>query len=463
MNVFQKTALNEWYTVALSVDPRGVGTVRITDSHGVVLATKGDLPVGLGPFFVILGQREGAPFTVGANEAVWASVEVSAAPSPAPTALTTPSSPAVTSEAQCTGAGEPGVSNGTHGTIHILSGTGIFSQVSPSNKRVVVPLGGSIDGTLSLQAVNHGPGFAVAPLIWTPSWGDLSNSWQVVSPWVRPGLTTLKTRISKIAPQSVGTYYIIFAFSMETNGASVASATNWALGQPVWGDGNDIGQFSSKQVNEAQTYGCTINNGLSEKGFQLLFLPADAITVEVGAAQTLPSSDSKANESGKGDIRTADFRNFQYQPNCLDKEAIHVANGEWKATKGDETDYFRVISVTFGDLIGDGHEDAVVLGACGGVANFEIGDILLFSMEAGSPHQFAELFPTDWGRGQQENGGDFQVSEIRVRNQHLAISFYAGGSHASPAWVVTATFHWSGSRFERVGMDRKPFTGWPRR
>ena len=97
-----------------------------------------------------------------------------------------------------------------------------------------------------------------------------------------------------------------------------------------------------------------------------------------------------------------------------------------------------------------------------GVRNFEIGDILVFFMEAGSPHLLAELSPMDWGKGEQDNGGDFQVSDLRVRNQRLAISFYAGGSHAEPAWVVTARFHWSGSRFERVGIDRKPFTGWPR-
>jgi hypothetical protein len=88
--------------------------------------------------------------------------------------------------------------------------------------------------------------------------------------------------------------------------------------------------------------------------------------------------------------------------------------------------------------------------------------VFVYSDETGAPQLLAQLSPPDWGKGEQDNGGDFQVSEIRVRNQQLTISFYAGGSHAGPEWVVTARFRWSGSRFERVGIDRKPFTGFSR-
>lgn len=75
-NVFQETDVNQWYTLVVSADARGVGTVTIADSGGATLAKRAGWPMGLGPFFIVLGQREGAPLTVGPNEAVWSSVAV---------------------------------------------------------------------------------------------------------------------------------------------------------------------------------------------------------------------------------------------------------------------------------------------------------------------------------------------------------------------------------------------------
>ncbi len=73
-NVFPETALNQWYTVVVSVDQSGIGTVTLSGSRGFMLANRTGLKVGSGPFFVVLAQREGAPFTVGPNEAIWESV-----------------------------------------------------------------------------------------------------------------------------------------------------------------------------------------------------------------------------------------------------------------------------------------------------------------------------------------------------------------------------------------------------
>jgi hypothetical protein len=56
----------------------------------------------------------------------------------------------------------------------------------------------------------------------------------------------------------------VFAFQLEMNGANVASATNWAKGQPVWGDGNDVAQFDPEQIAEAQQFGCTTDRWLSQ-------------------------------------------------------------------------------------------------------------------------------------------------------------------------------------------------------
>jgi hypothetical protein len=76
-NVFRMADVNQWYGIVVKIDARGIGTMSVTDVRGTSLATRAGWPIGgVGPFFVVLGQRAGAPLTVGPNEAVWSSVEV---------------------------------------------------------------------------------------------------------------------------------------------------------------------------------------------------------------------------------------------------------------------------------------------------------------------------------------------------------------------------------------------------
>lgn len=188
----------------------------------------------------------------------------------------------VTSSSECSGPGTATVSNGTHGSIRLLSGTGAFADLSLSQRTISVERGTPLNGTVRLSVVNQGPGFAVAPLIWTPSWGDPARSWRLIQGWVGDGQSVYSATVQLASPQVPGTYHIIFAFQLETNGASVASATNWARGQAVWGDGNDIADFNSKQIAEAQQYGCTTENWLLQTGYHPTFVPSDAITILVG-------------------------------------------------------------------------------------------------------------------------------------------------------------------------------------
>ena len=76
IKVLRDVGTDQWYTVIVAVDARGSATVSFSDSRDAVLAAKAGLQLGRGPFVVVLGQREGAPFTVGPNEAVWSFAEV---------------------------------------------------------------------------------------------------------------------------------------------------------------------------------------------------------------------------------------------------------------------------------------------------------------------------------------------------------------------------------------------------
>src|SRR5687767_7431093 len=79
----------------------------------------------------------------------------------------------------------------------------------------------------------------------------------------------------------------------------------------------------------------------------------------------------------QGGIRAVDFKNFTYQPNCAGEETqtITVKNGEYSFEKQmqDYVDrlHFNIFSITYGDIDGDGSEEAIILSSCntGGTGN----------------------------------------------------------------------------------------------
>jgi len=152
-------------------------------------------------------------------------------------------------------------------------------------------------------------------------------------------------------------------------------------------------------------------------------------------------------------IHGVDFLNFDYQSTCQDG-VIHVSKGEWQ---GDARSSFRVVKTIYGDLMGGGNEEAVIHTLFDHGANWACNEIFVFAISPSGPKLLARLTPQDWGKGEEDNGGNFHVSDIQVSKQQLAVGFLAGGSHACPAWTVTVRFQWNGSGFVRSGVSRKPF------
>lgn len=73
-------SIDRWYIIRFVIDERGNGSVTIADGQGKVLGRQDHVYVGRGPYFVVLSQWEGWPHNVGRNEAIWASVSLSAQP-----------------------------------------------------------------------------------------------------------------------------------------------------------------------------------------------------------------------------------------------------------------------------------------------------------------------------------------------------------------------------------------------
>jgi hypothetical protein len=178
--------------------------------------------------------------------------------------------------------------SGTGGTLQIVSGSGSFSSVSPANKILNVYSGATLNGTVNLQTFAEGCDFCVVPLIYTPSWGNDSTSWQLINSGIpNSGYSSQTANVSLTAPTRPGVYYIIFAFQWEIGGDHVASASNWALGYDVWNDGNDIAEFNAAQISSAQLNGYALDEWLyggpnGTTVYEPQYVPSDAITLIVG-------------------------------------------------------------------------------------------------------------------------------------------------------------------------------------
>ena len=177
---------------------------------------------------------------------------------------------------------------GMTSSISLSSGTGTFSAISESNKRIVAFVGQTLNGDLLYGFINAWPSDNV-PLVLVHSWGDHSSAYQQVSANLSVGAGSGVATISGLAvPAEPGTYYLIFAFRNESSAAFVASATSALHATPSWNDGNDIASLNSEQIADAQSSGrCTVS-WLMESNLQSVKVPSDAIKVQVIPEDSTP-------------------------------------------------------------------------------------------------------------------------------------------------------------------------------
>jgi uncharacterized protein (TIGR03437 family) len=80
--LYTAPSLNVFYTISYTVTAAGMASVVLTDPKGNVLGMQSNINIGTGPFYVVLGQFEGTPVTIGANIAVWQQVQVTGPATP---------------------------------------------------------------------------------------------------------------------------------------------------------------------------------------------------------------------------------------------------------------------------------------------------------------------------------------------------------------------------------------------
>jgi hypothetical protein len=179
---------------------------------------------------------------------------------------------------------------GTGGCLRIVSGDGDFSSIASEKTKVVkASAGATLSGTVRLRALNLANSDAVAPLIYTVSWGDHRTGWRQINGWVRSGESDQEAKLSVTVPSSPGIYHIIFAFAWEIGADHVASGSNWggwgARAKPArWDDGHDIAGLGASQLEEAQDKGYALVTWLDGDGYtrSKIYVPVDAISLIVG-------------------------------------------------------------------------------------------------------------------------------------------------------------------------------------
>ena len=105
------------------------------------------------------------------------------------------------------------------------------------------------------------------------------------------------------------------------------------------------------------------------------------------------------------DIHSVDFKNFTYSANCVGEkpEIITVKDGQFMREKKMDGYVdrmgFGVYSITYGDLNGDGRDEAIILSSCntGGTGQFTEG--FVYTMKAGKPWLWARIPGGDRGDG----------------------------------------------------------------
>lgn len=177
-------------------------------------------------------------------------------------------------------------------------------------------------------------------------------------------------------------------------------------------------------------------------------------------------------QSNVTDIRKVDFRNFTYSSSLCSQEygrqgiarIVRVTNGEFKNRNA----YLTVDdkSITYADVTGDGHEDAIVPIACGATAaNFSRSEVHIYTIQNGRAMFLAGITDKDLERDYRANypdaDGYWGINEngIKTNKGNVVIEVLADGPHAAPKYVATLEYHLNGKTLRLSGKPTRKSAG----
>jgi len=164
---------------------------------------------------------------------------------------------------------------------------------------------------------------------------------------------------------------------------------------------------------------------------------------------------------GKGSWAGVDFANFTYRKTCLG-ENVRVVNAHASRGGGPDTRTLYVTGVQYGDITGDGRDDAVVLALCewSGAANPGAypKDIYIYEIVRGQPTFVTEFKEPPSNPGDLPRGiWEADLVGFKVANGTLSVEHFAGEARCCPTLYVTRTYRWVGSSWSQVAVKTRPY------
>jgi hypothetical protein len=129
----------------------------------------------------------------------------------------------------------------------------------------------------------------MAPLVAVWGWGEHAtayatvNSWIPPAPWDESQVSQHTASFALTGPTDPGEYFISIAFALETNGACVASLTNWQVDNrlPHWNDDRDIADWGAAEYAQSTAEHRVTTEYEFTSGWGEATLPAAMIKVVV--------------------------------------------------------------------------------------------------------------------------------------------------------------------------------------
>ena len=206
---------------------------------------------------------------------------------------------------------------GTVSDLFVVSGELANVELIEGHNRVFVRAGEPFTGTVGLRYANAWPPGSGVAFGVTPTWGDPALSGiDLVAAGVNVDSGAAVVPVSLTAPMQSGLYHLFFAYRAEETIDNVLSMTSPVVAAPVWGDGNDVGEWGDDEHDEALENGRVLGRRLEADGsYRHLYVPAAGVEVVVTGDD--PGADSALYLSSgvfQGDVVTEGRRQLQVSP-----------------------------------------------------------------------------------------------------------------------------------------------------
>lgn len=152
---------------------------------------------------------------------------------------------------------------------------------------------------------------------------------------------------------------------------------------------------------------------------------------------------SSPAQAAAGDIRHVDFQRYTYTPGCTDTP-VTTSGGVFQRESRDDRISFKVMRVSYGDVNGDGQDEALVATVCNTGGSGDFTDAFVFGLVSGKPQLLAKV-----------EGGDRAVDgihDIAVESGRVVLWLYGDGSRGAccPVFVDRWEYRLAGGKLEQV-------------